>query len=73
MSSNKYKIVDDFQAGSTDVRVLVLDRDYDFRPYNDRGVVIIEGKEYAFNLNSIPSWVLIKSHDSFTGKQVEFA
>ena len=28
--SNKYMIVDDFQAGPTDIRVLVLDRDYEF-------------------------------------------
>lgn len=25
----EYKIIDDFQAGPTDIRVLVLDRDYD--------------------------------------------
>lgn len=27
--SNKYTIIDDFQAGPTDIRVLVLDRDFD--------------------------------------------
>ncbi len=29
MSNDKYKIIDDFQAGPTDIRVLVLDRDFD--------------------------------------------
>ena len=27
--NNMYKIIDDFQAGPTDIRVLVLDRDFD--------------------------------------------
>lgn len=32
---------------------------------------LIDGVEYKFELNSIPRWLTIKSHDSFTGKEVE--
>ena len=67
-----YKIIDDFQAGPTDIRVLVLDRDYEFLPVAERGIAIIDGVEYPFQLNSIPCWATIRSHDSFTGKTVEF-
>lgn len=70
--SNKYKIVDDFQAGETDIRVLVLDRDYEFVPPATKGLAVIDGKEYPFNLNSIPCWATIRSRDSFTGKTVTF-
>lgn len=70
--SNKYMIVDDFQAGPTDIRVLVLDRDYEFSESLTRSRAIIDGREYEFHLNSIRCWATIKSHDSFTGKEVEF-
>ena len=50
----EYKIIDDFQAGPTDIRVLVLDRDYEFLPVAERGIAIIDGVEYPFQLNSIP-------------------
>ena len=58
----EYKIIDDFQAGPTD----------EFLPVAERGIAIIDGVEYPFQLNSIPCWATIKSHDSFTGKTVEF-
>lgn len=67
-----YKIIDDFQAGPTDIRVLVLDRDFEFSPPTGKDVAIIDGKEYEYHLNSIRRWVTIKSHDSFKGKTVEF-
>lgn len=70
--SNKYRIVDDFQAGETNIRVLVLDRDYEFSPPARKGIAVIDGKAYKFNLNSIRRWATIESHDSFTGKTVEF-
>ncbi len=70
--SNKYIIVDDFQAGSTDIRVLVLDRDYEFSEPLKRSLAVIDGKEYDFHFNSILCWVTIKSHDSFIGKEVKF-
>ena len=69
---NIYKIIDDFQAGNTDIRVLVLDRDYDLTFQLKKNVAIIDGVEYAFHLNSIPCWATIESHDSFKGKTVEF-
>lgn len=70
--SNKYTIIDDFQAGPTDIRVLVLDRDYEFSESLTRSLAIIDGKGYEFMLNSIRCWATIKSHDSFTGKVGEF-
>ncbi len=69
--SNRYKIVDDFQAGDTDVRVLELNRDFDFSPTVKRGVAIIDGEEYPFNSNSVRRWITIKSRDSFKGKTIE--
>lgn len=70
--SNKYKIIEDFQAGDTEARVLVLDRDYEFLPPAKKGLAIIDGREYPFSLNSIKCWAIIKSRDSFRGKTVEF-
>ncbi len=72
MKSGRYKIVDDFQAGETSVRVLVLDRDYDLTIPLKKNVAVIEGKEYKFHLNSIPRWATIESNDSFIGKEIEF-
>lgn len=69
---NAYRIVDDFQVETTDIRVLVLDRDYDLTIPLSKEVAVIDGKEYPFELNSIRHWAIIKSHDSFTGKTVEF-
>ena len=69
---NVYRIVDDFQAGSTDIHVLVLDRDYELAAPIEKSIAVIDGKEYPFSLNSIPRWATIKSRDSFTGKTVEF-
>lgn len=70
--SNKYKIVDDFQAGPTAIRVLVLDRDFDSFCTAKKWRAVIDGKEYKFQLNSIRCWVTIESHDSFAGKMIEF-
>ena len=69
--SEIYKIVDDFQAGPTDTRVLELDRDFDFPATVTRAVAIIDGKEYPFYSNSVRKWITIKSYDSFKGKTVE--
>ncbi len=70
--NNMYKIIDDFQAGPTDIRVLVLDRDFDSFTSAKVWKAVIDGVEYPFQLNSIPCWATIKSHDSFKGKTVEF-
>jgi hypothetical protein len=70
--SNKYKIVDDFQAGSTGIRVLVLDREYEFMPPASEGTAVIDDRRYKFNLNSIRNWVTIESNEKFAGKTVEF-
>jgi hypothetical protein len=70
--NNKYKIIDDFQAGHTDIRILVLDRDFDSFCSAPQWRAVIDDEEYEFNLNSIGCWITIKSHDSFTGKEVEF-
>ena len=69
---NIYEIVDDFQAGSTDIRVLVLDREYAFDAPLKKNVAVIDGKEYEFHFNSIRRWVTIQSKENFTGKTVEF-
>ena len=70
--SNKYTIIDGFQAGPTGIRVLVLDRDFDSFGSTKKWRAFIGGVEYEFMLNSIRCWATIKSHDSFTGKVVEF-
>ena len=70
--ANKYLIVDDFQVPTKDIRVLVLDRDYDLTFPLKKNVAIIDGKEYSFHLNSIRRWATIISRESFTGKEVEF-
>lgn len=67
-----YKIVEDFQVDTTDVRVLVLDREYEFSPPALKGIALIDGKEYPFHLNSIRRWATINSRESFAGKTVEF-
>lgn len=70
--SNKYKIVDDFQAGSTGIRVLVLDREYEFTPPASEGIAVIGDRRYKFDLNSIRNWITIESNEKFAGKTVEF-
>ena len=70
--NDRYKIIDDFQAGSTGIRVLVLDRAFDSFTSAPKWRAIIDQKEYEFQLNSIPCWVTIKSKDNFTGKTIEF-
>ena len=67
-----YKIVDDFQAGSTEIRILVLDREFDSFVSAKKWKAVIDGKEYPFKLNSVRRWVTVESRDSFTGKTVEF-
>ena len=64
---NKYRIIEDFQV--INMRVLVLNRDYEFGGFNR---VLIDGKSYPFSLNSIRNWVSIKSEGNFVGKEVEF-
>ncbi len=69
---DQYKIIDDFQAGSTNTRVLVLERDFDSFVTAKRWIAVIDNKEYKFQLNSIRCWVTIESRESFTGKTIEF-
>ena len=68
--STEYRIVDDFQAGESDLRVLVLDRPYEFSGA-DR--LTIDGKEYRPALCSIRDWVIVQSRDSFRGKIAVFS
>ncbi len=69
--SATYTIVDDFQAGDTDIRVLELDRDYDFPLTVEKCIAVIAGKKYPFKSNSVRRWITIESRDSFKGKAVE--
>lgn len=69
---NKYKIIDDFQAGNTGYRVLVLDRDFSSFEEAPEQIAVIEGNEYEFSLNSVRSWVIIKSREKFVGKNIIF-
>lgn len=71
-ASNSYKIIDDFQVGATPMRVLVLDREYDLGAPLKNNTAVIEGQEFAFNLNSVRCWAVIKSQKSFKGKTVTF-
>jgi len=66
----EYLIIDDFQAGESDRRVIVLDRPYSFDGNNK---LTIDGKEYKPALCSIKDWVIIQSRDSFTGKTAVFS
>lgn len=70
--NDQYRIVEDFQAGPSGVRVLVLDRDFDSFDTAKKWRAVIDGKEYKFGLNSIGRWVTIESEDSFTGKTIAF-
>lgn len=69
MKNPSYRIVDDFQVLDTDVRVLVLDRPYEF---HNSEAVTIDGESYRFSLNSIREWVIIHSKKSFKGKTAVF-
>ena len=68
MSKSEYKIIDDFQVKN--VRVLVLDSNYEFNGRFPKAIV--ESKLYSYTLNSVPNWILIKSTDSFKGKSIKF-
>ncbi len=70
--NNQYTIVDDSQAGNTNIRVLVLDKDFDSFTTTTKWRALIDGKEYKFQLNSIPRWITIESKERFTGKMIEF-
>lgn len=61
-----YEIIDDFQANA--MRVLVLDRDYEPRIHK----LTINGEEYRYMINSVKSWIIIKSTKSFKGKTAVF-
>lgn len=64
---NEYKIIDDFQVG--EYRVLQLDRS--FNSFYAKSV-IIDGQTYEYTINSVKSWVVIKSSDVFNGKIAVF-
>ena len=66
----EYRIIDDFQAGESDRRVLVLDRPYE---YSGAEKLTIDGTEYCAALCSIRDWVIIQSRDIFTGKTAVFS
>lgn len=70
MASSSYLIIDDFQAGQSDRRVLVLDRPYDLA---GNTTLHVDGEEYTPALCSIPDWIIIKSRESFTGKTAVFS
>lgn len=67
MVKNEYQIIDDFQVQQ--MRVLVLDSDYEFGNFNK---AVIEGQNYSFVLNSIRNWINIESSEDFKGKTVKF-
>ena len=67
MNKHEYMITDDFQI--KDTRVLGLDRDFDSLQFNK---AMIDGKLFDYLINSVKSWILIKSRDSFKGKKVTF-
>ncbi len=69
--SETYKVLDDFQAGDTNIRVLELDRDYDFPLTVEKCIAVIAGKKYPFKSNSVRRWITIESRDDFKGKTVE--
>jgi hypothetical protein len=71
-ADNSYRIVDDFQVGTTPMRVLVLDREYNLSAPLEKNIAVIGDKEYAFNLNSVRCWATVKSQESFKGKTVTF-
>ena len=64
---DEYVIVDDFQVRQ--MRVLVLDSDYEFGGFNR---VLIDGRNYSFTPNSVMNWIVIKSMDNFKGKKAKF-
>ena len=70
--SNTYTITTDFQVTGTDVRVLVLDRDFESFEPGMREKIKIDGNEYDYALNSVPKFVTIKSRETFKGKTAEF-
>ena len=64
---DEYVIVDDFQVRQ--MRVLVLDSDYEFGGFNR---VLIDEQDYSFAPNSVMNWIVIKSTDNFKGKTAKF-
>ena len=67
MNESTYSIIDDFQAKN--VRVLVLDRDYEYGGFNK---AVVGEEVYSYALNSVRNWVLIQSTESFKGKMIKF-
>lgn len=51
MNSNRYTIVNDFQVGLTDIRVLVLDREYGFLPRAKSLAKVETAEAYAAEMN----------------------
>ncbi len=68
MGKSEYLIVDDFQVKN--VRVLVLDSNYEFGGRFAKA--IINGKAYSYTLNSVKNWILIESAESFKNKRIKF-
>ncbi len=66
--SNKYQIVDDFQVNQ--IRVLVLDRDFNFEGKQNKAV--IDGEIFSYTPNSVRKWILIESTKEFKGKVINF-
>ena len=68
MTKSEYAIIDDFQVKN--MRVLVLDSNYEFDGRFAKAIV--EGEMYSYTLNSVKNWILIKSTDNFKGKKIKF-
>ena len=64
---NRYLVKDEFEV--KDGKVIVLDKPYEFGNYHK---AVVDEREYEYFLNSIPTWIAIKSRDSFLGKTVSF-
>ena len=65
---NEYQVVDDFQIKQ--MRVLVLDRDFNFEGKQNKAV--IDGEFFSYVPNSVRKWITIESEKKFKGKVITF-
>ena len=64
MNKGEYLIMDDFQVG--EIRVLVLDRNFEFEGTKEK--VIIDGETFSYVPNSVRKWITLKSTKEFKGR-----
>lgn len=64
---NEYKVIDEFKIKNC--VVVVLDREYDAWGSN---TLVMDDKEYDYELNSVREWIVIKTKDSFLNKKIKF-